>query len=268
MNIVVFTANPPTKKQSGIITSLIDLHLDPMVDSVHYWKDWFLQQFSTISHRVYYTDPFLLTGKITDINFDISGNPEFAVYTTDGGELSDDEWTDVTNWLDAKLADPEAIVKECRLKPASNPTLLSELPTITPDILVKQIDAKEYFYSFEYKHMAELDMMMYSVHKPLEEEPYTVIVDKFSQHGHTHFFTDIFSNVGWGKDVLNFNFLTKVWGELKMDGELTGERLNNLLAVRTEEFLPKDGLCSIEPQVYRKSFDDLLKEKASFGIKL
>lgn len=265
MNIIVFTAKPPTLRQSKIITKLTEIGLDPMVDSIHYWKDWFLQQFVG-PHRVYYTDPFLLTGKVTDIDFDISGNPDFVVYTTDGEPCSDEEWVDVTNWLDAKLHDLPA--NECRLKPLCKPTLLQGIPDREVDPLVQVRDAKNHYYTFEFKHLGDIDLMLYSVHKPFEEEPYTVIVDDFSKNGHTHFFTDIFSNPSWGKDVLNLNFLIKVWGELQMDGELTGSKLDDLLKVRTEEFLPKDGICNIEPQVYRKPIEELLKEKASFGIKI
>lgn len=268
MNVIVFTSNPPNSKHSKLITNLTNLNLAPMVDSIHYWKDWFMQQFSETPHRVYYTDPFLLTGKITDINFDISGNPDFIVYTTNGDELSDDEWVDVTNWLDSKLHDPEVQVKDCRLEPATNPTLLASPPDTVYDPLVERRDAKDHYYSFEYKHIGDLDLMLYSVHKPFEDEPFTVVVDEFSKNGHKQFFTDIFSAPNWGKDILNLNFLIKVWSELQLDGELTGDKLNDLLAVRTEEFLPKDGICNIEPQVYRKTIEDLLHEKASFGIKI
>jgi hypothetical protein len=132
-------------------------------------------------------------------------------------------------------------------------------------------DAKNHYYSFEYKLIDDLDVMVYSVCKPFEDDPYTIMVEKFSQHGHTRFFTDIFLDKTWGKDVLNLNFLIKVWEELKLDvcnGPLTGELLNVMLEKRTKEFLPQDGICQVEPQVYRKTLDELLMEKASFGIKL
>ena len=273
--IVVFTDNPTTLFQTNLLKRFHELGFAPMVDSKHTTKEWFVENFMTLDHKVFYNQPFLLQGTIDQVDFDLSGIPHFVIYYTKNEEsklLTVEDWECIIRYFDWKLnehgdgSDYQLRHAESLLLPPTSTPLEQGPESIPEDTdIVKVKDMKKYYYKFESKHLSELDLMMYEITKPFVDRPFTILIDKFSENGPKQLFSDLFISEDWGKDSMDIRFLDSLWTYLKLDGTFN---VDQILKERTESCYPNEsGEIRCEPKVYRISMESMIEKGEMNGKK-
>jgi len=258
--ITVFSNCPPTCRQSRLILGLRKFGIEPLLDSVHKDKGWFVHQFSDSVHKVFYTDPYVLHGNIEDVDFDIMGTfPELVIcYPPDSLEPQFQDWENVSVFL-------SHIMTDCEMDPAVlesvQDMLLIELQqplsntdeSDTEDDLVVQIDARDYYYSYEYKIIEDIDTLICQVTRPRETVPYLVVIKSYSKVGVEPLFSNLFADSTWGKCEGDIKFLKKLWIEF-MHGDFD---INQILLESTRRCFPSENeVPDAEPIVYKMTIQD------------
>jgi hypothetical protein len=260
--IVVYVSDPVEEGQTRLIKKFQEVGFSPLVDSIHYWKSWFVQNYNKVEHKAFYVDPWLMYGNIQDVDFEINGKPHFVVYYTEG-EVDWDLVYNYFNWLlfDKEFDKQEEAKKYLELP--TNNTPLNKLPIIEEDELVIKREMKDNYYKYETKEFQ--DMVLYSIKKPYVDLPFTVVIRK--DEGVKWLFTDLYNSQDWGNYYADHIFLQRLWKEVGLDGEFTEQKLNELLKERVEQFLPQDGIVRAEPQVYRAGINYVIEKSPLFGKK-
>jgi hypothetical protein len=266
---VVFA--PPGDNHPGwIINKLTASGFPPLVDAVHdqSWGNWFIEQFGSIDHRVYYNLPGFMSGFIQDVDLGIMGVPHIILYfTTTTKQIDLKTWGIIDKWINKILNDVDLIdesentILENIIRLPTTSEAISKPEVHDVDDLVKQTDARNHYYSFECKNIPDFDKTIISICKPEIPRPFTIIISDFKEKGYKPLFTDLFASRDWGS-IMDVNFLARLWKELGINEDFD---LENRLKERTSQFLPNeecDVLC--EPQVYRMHIEDILKG-SSFG---
>jgi hypothetical protein len=260
--IVVYVSNPVEEGQTKLLNKLTSVGFSPLVDSVHYWKSWFLQNFNNVEHRAFYLDPWLLYGDVKDVDFDLNGKPHFVVYYTEPGV----DWDLVFNYFNWLLFDKEFDrldeAKKYLELPTVNTPLKKSVEYGDDDLVIKR-DMKDNYYKYETKEVE--DLVLYSIKKPYVDLPFTVVIPK--EEGIKWLFTDLYNSKDWGNYYADHIFLQRLWKEVGLDGEFTEQKLNELLKERVEQFLPSEGIVRAEPQVFRAGINYVIKKSPLFGKK-
>lgn len=264
--IIIYAAEPIRSRCIEVFESI---KIQPMVDGVHTDGAWFRQNYRADNHRAYYTTPFLINGKISEIDFGISSFPHFVI----SGEFTEPQWDCINRYLlhvfdkfDSDTTLDQILVAKDLLAPPVNPIRINFDDDEYHDPLVVKRDLNENYYVFESKQIPELDIMIYSIKKPYIDLPFTVIIQDYSVVGAKYLFTDLYNSKDWGGYYADCAFLEKLWVELKLPGVLNEQLLNETLKERVLMFLPQeDGTTRAEPMVYRKTIDDVLNKSPLFG---
>ena len=249
-------------KHDQLVVSLESFGFKVLVDAVHNWKSFFVNNYKDVAHRAFFHEPYL-AGSVEDIDFKMMGPPDFVVWFGSGVDNSDPRWVDVVEYLkfcfiggeinnsvmmNAKVFLGTHVVPPCLLK--------SEETIVGADGLVTLRDASKHFYGFNSKLYDAEDLAIFSVTKPFVAEPFTIVLRNYREEGATNFFADLFACEEWGTSFCDVSFLKQLWEELEIVGEFD---VDALLERRTKEFLPIEGSGKVEPVVLRRSIEDVEK---------
>ena len=120
------------------------------------------------------------------------------------------------------------------------------------------VDDRQDEYHWRKYIVEERDVGLLEIRKPHTDTPYTVVVREFSKRGCLPLFTSLYICDSWGVSRFDAVFLEKLWFFLEMEGEFD---LELMLREATERCLPREGhVPEAEPEVYRRSIEDVLKE--------
>lgn len=271
--IVVFTERQPTAVQSEIIRRLNGNGWAPLVDSVHFHRSWFMENFRNICHKAFYNEPILLEGEVAEIDFGIMGKPHFIVYYSEKVDPVPDQyaWECIVKYFDLILNDHDNIddfeiekakefLNPAQIVPLMTSTFLLQDQDENSNVAQLVVDRKmeDFYYTFEKKYIKEADLMICQVTKPFVERPFTIVIDKFSENGYSKLFTDLFASNDFGYTFTNMKFLESVWKELGLQKDGEEFDLEGRLKLRTEACVPNESLEIVgEPKVYRKSINEI-----------
>lgn len=282
-HIVVYTRNPPTDKESDLVRKFASNNLLTMVDSNHTDKQWFLENFRGVHHRMgYIIDyPNLLVGQVEEIDWSIMARPHFSIYYSTSLENAKGpdayDWECIVKYLTFLLLGIEEDMSDIQYEHAkrfmrtSKQTLAEPAPEAVEATeglgeFVIERSLEDYYYKFESKFIKEADLMFYQVTKPFVERPFTVLVDHFSTTGPGRLFTDLFACPDWGRGYTDIQFLDSLWTHLGLLDDAPFD-IEKMLKAATEACLPNEsGEILSEPRVYRKTIGEMERlEGKKFG---
>jgi hypothetical protein len=264
VKFVVFVSKPNTLDESKIVKTFQDLGYATYVDSVHKNDyDWLCKNVIVGRLFIYNGDEVYMFEK-EKLSNPMAFTPDFAVLFNNNEEISLEQWKSIHLYIQQHLTD-EMIdmtntmkVHELLGKPTFQKVELEDIK------MAPQND----HYCFQSKYLEDEDIMLYEVIKPFTDLPYTSVTRNYKEKGHVPFFTDLFICQSWGVARSDIAFLNQMWSYLQMDGDFN---LDSLMKAATEKCYPSDDkLPEAEPEVYRRSLEDVTKildEKKSRFVK-
>lgn len=257
LKVIVFTDKSPTENQKILVNKIRDMDINILVDSEHHDKSydwWFLKNFKSIPHNLFYNDPYLLSGTVEEISFSTCGPPDFCVYFSQDDILTKEDWKLIYKYFNLKLHgidEMDAIdfkrIQDVYLKPIEAEFIKgSNEPEMIDDDMVKLTKSENYYYKYESRHIESEDRIIICICRPdnieENERPFCLIIDEFSKKNYYPLFRQIYCSKDWG-GVMDNNFLMNLWKELKLDGTFV---------------IPTD-VDPSEGHVFRSTIDDLFK---------
>lgn len=258
--IIVFVDKPPTKKQEQICKAL-DEQFTFMIDAIHGMDVEYLKEQYINNTRFFYLSEFLSRARSDEIQF----MPDFVLNFDDNKTLSEQDWVCLERYFE------RLFLPSYRISPRVEETatkLIEEY--IKPQLLKSpqqqqlENDQKQ-AYEVRCEPWEEMNLMIVELEKPYCDLPYTVVIRNFKDHGLQKFFTDLYYCRSWGVCRQDFVFLQQLWKYWNLGGELTRERMDEMLHRAIERCFPTAGENMIaEPEVYRRPLSnvvELLKDK-------
>lgn len=260
LQIIVYVDPLQTEKQKHVI-ELLDRYYTVLVDAVHGKDTMYLRKNFVHSHRFFFVSEFL--SMCTSDELDIIA-PDFVIAFQETIQVTEKQWVMIERYVES-LFFPNNSIDGSIILAAQN--LLAPKQKTTPHVapLAPTTLHKNEFYNLVCREVKDKNIMLIQVDKPFCDLPYTVVIRDYTNKGLKSFFTDLFICQSWGVCRKDYAFLKQVWTQWNMDGDFD---LDGMLLAATKRCFPtENGIPEPEPEVYRRSIDEVLVgfEKRELG---
>jgi len=239
---------------------------------------WFKNNVKT-EHRLYVTgnNRYLYDFKIDDMNEEMNFSPDFMIAFQENVEMNDLDWDAIYLYIRFIIYDASGDqllfrrAKELLPVPVSEKIVAEEFDGEQVCVygmsgvmksLKPEYPAVDGHYHFRTHHIEERDTMLYEITRPGTILPFTVVIEKYSVHGNTRLFSDIYGSDDWDMNRrecrFDYLFLQNLWKWMQLSGEFT----MNVVKERVDSCYPdrlKEGVVpESEPIVYRRSIENVI----------